>query len=345
MSWTPGLWSAGKVRTQPANRPLFSHDIKIETWDLKVPFVISRRRCDTTDVLVLTLRQDDVIGRGEAAGVNYKGETPHTMRAELEAFFAAHQGPLTRDLIAQEMPAGGARNALDCALWDLETKQTGQSIFDLAGFTPAPVETAFTLSLDTPAAMALAAENATSRLLKLKLAGDNPLACVAAVHQARRDAKIIVDANEALTFDQLQELALRLAALNVHLIEQPLPRGQDDVLAGFKSPVPVCADESCMTAADVPRLAALYDVVNIKLDKCGGLTAAIELVEKAEAAGLGLMVGCMLGTSLAMAPAMVIAPRCRFVDLDGPLLLASDRDNGLVIEKGTIAPPTPALWG
>lgn len=322
-----------------------TYDIDIETWDLKVPFVISRRRCDTTDVLVLTLKQDGAVGRSEAAGINYKGETPQSMRAELEAFFTANQQPLTRDLVARQMPAGGARNALDCALWDLEAKQTGKSIFDLTGFTPSPIQTAFTLSLDTPTAMAAAAENAPSPVLKLKLAGDNPLACVAAVHQARKDAKIIVDANEALTFDQLRDIAPKLATLNVDLIEQPLPRDQDQALAGFKSPVAVCADESCMTAADIARLAALYDVVNIKLDKCGGLTAAIDLANTAEAAGLGLMVGCMLGTSLAMAPAMVIAPRCRFVDLDGPLLLASDRDNGLVMKKGTIAPPTPSLWG
>lgn len=324
---------------------MINHHIAVETWPLKVPFVISRRRCDTTDVLVLKLTKDGVTGRGEAAGINYKGETPDTMRTELDAFFASLSEPLTRATVQEKMPTGGARNALDCALWDLEAKLSGQSVFNLAGSIAAPVRTAFTLSLDTPEAMARAAVETTLPVLKLKLAGEAPLECVAAVHQARPDAEIIVDANEALSFDQLMYVAAELGALNVKLIEQPLPRDADEVLRTFDSPVPLCADESCMTASDIARLKGCYDIVNIKLDKCGGLTAAIELAEAAEAANMGLMVGCMLGTSLAMAPAMVIAPRCAFVDLDGPLLLADDRPQALHIENGFIQPPEAALWG
>lgn len=307
--------------------------------------MISRRRCDTTDVLLLNLTKDGVTGRGEAAGINYKGETPDTMQAELDAFFASLSEPLTRSMIQKNLPPGGARNALDCALWDLEAKLSGQSVFDLADSIAEPVQTAFTLSLDKPEAMARAAAATTLPVLKLKLAGETPLECVAAVHQARPDAEIVVDANEALSFDQLRYVAAELGALNVKLIEQPLPRDADDVLRTFDSPVPLCADESCMTAKDIPRLTGCYDVVNIKLDKCGGLTAAIELSEAAEAANMDLMVGCMLGTSLAMAPAMVIAPRCAFVDLDGPLLLADDRPQALHIENGFIQPPEASLWG
>lgn len=324
---------------------MISHQTDIETWDLKVPFVISRRRCETTEMMVLTLGQGGFVGRGEAAGINYKGETPETIASELEDFFDFHKEPLTRDLLMEMLPPGGARNALDCAFWDLAAKRTGRSIFDLTGFEAKPVQTAFTLSLDTPENMAKAAQKASLPVLKLKLAGDQPLDCVAAVHQARPKAKILVDANEALTFDQLQEIAPKLAKLNVQLIEQPLPRGEDEPLKHYKSPVPLCADESCMTAGDVPRLAPLYDMVNIKLDKCGGLTAAIDLLETAEDANLKTMVGCMLGTSLSMAPAMVIAPRCEFVDLDGPLLLKDDRPDGLKIKNGVISPPSPALWG
>lgn len=324
---------------------MINHHIAIETWPLKVPFVISRRRCDTTEVLVLSLMKDGVTGRGEAAGINYKGETPSSMKAELEGFFAALSEPLTRASVQEKMPAGGARNALDCALWDLEAKLSDQSVFELTDSTAKPVQTAFTLSLDKPEAMARAAAATTLPVLKLKLAGEAPLECVAAVHQARPDANIIVDANEALSFDQLKHMATELATLNVKLIEQPLPRDADEVLRTFQSPVPLCADESCMTASDLPRLKGCYDVVNIKLDKCGGLTAAMELAEAAEAANMGLMVGCMLGTSLAMAPAMMIAPRCAFVDLDGPLLLADDRLQALQIEAGIIQPPESALWG
>lgn len=324
---------------------LIDYKISIETWDLKVPFVISRRRSESAEVLTITLEHGGAVGRGEAAGINYQGETAATMRAELEAFFMQHKEPLTRDLLMDILPAGGARNALDCAFWDLMAKRTGKSIYELTASDAKPVTSAITLSIDTPAKMAQKAGETPSPVLKLKLADQSALECVEAVHQARPDVDIIVDANEALTFDLLKELAPKLADLNVKLIEQPLPRGEDDCLSGFNSPVPLCADESCMTAADVPRLQALYDAVNIKLDKCGGLTAALDLATAAELHGMDMMVGCMLGTSLAMAPAMVIAPRCKYVDLDGPMLLKSDREHGLRVEDGLIQPPSPLLWG
>ncbi|MBO6506677.1 MAG: dipeptide epimerase [Kordiimonadaceae bacterium] len=324
---------------------MIDYRLSIETWDLKVPFVISRRQCDSAEVLTIKLEHAGAVGRGEAAGINYKGETPATMRAELEAFMMQHKEPLTRDLLMDILPAGGARNALDCAFWDLMAKRTGKSIFDLTASLAKPVTSAITLSIDAPARMASKAIETPSSVLKLKLADKSALECVAAVHQARPDAEIIVDANEALNFDLLRDLAPKLNDMNVKLIEQPLPRGEDDCLSEYKSPVPLCADESCMTASDVPHLRTLYDVINIKLDKCGGLTAALDLATAAELHSMDMMVGCMLGTSLAMAPAMVIAPRCKYIDLDGPMLLKNDRENGLAVKDGTIEPPSPLLWG
>jgi len=319
---------------------------KIEEWPLRVPFVISRRSCTTTEVVTLTLERGGVVGRGEAAGVNYKGETAATLKSEIDQFLGGFSGHLTRQTLLDRLPAGGARNALDCALWDLEAREAAKSVFALSGTTATSVQTAFTLSLDTPPKMAEAAiAAATQPILKMKLGGDQPVACVKAVRGARPDADIIVDANEALTLGELRQVAPQLAAVGVSLIEQPLPQGGDEALLEYKSPVPLCADESCMTADDLPHLTGRYDYINIKLDKTGGLTAALELAAAAEALGFGLMVGCMLGTSLAMAPAMVIAPRCRFIDVDGPLLLDGDRSNGLKYHAGTVQPPSSKLWG
>lgn len=325
--------------------PSLTYDVTTERWPLKVPFVISRRRTESAEVIVVTLEQDGVVGRGESAGLYYSGETTQSMARQLNEFLEQCDDIPNRQQILKALPAGGARNALDCALWDYEAKAGDTTVFGLAECAPVPVQSAFTLSLDTPQRMANAAKNCDFPVLKLKLGGDHPIDCVAAVHQARPGAQIIVDANEALSLDQLKRVAPKLADLNVRLIEQPLPRNADAALEGYQCPVPLCADESCMTAIDIPRLTTLYDAVNIKLDKCGGLTAALMLADAAFDAGLDLMVGCMLGTSLAMAPAMVIAPRCKFVDLDGPMLLAKDREHGLQSERGLIQPPSPALWG
>jgi L-alanine-DL-glutamate epimerase-like enolase superfamily enzyme len=319
---------------------------QIEEWPLKVPFVISRRSCTTTDVLKLTLERGGITGYGEAAGINYKGETAATLKSTIDQFLTSHTGHLTQATLMEQLPAGGARNALDCALWDLEAKEKNKSIFDLTGAPAAPVQTAFTLSMGSPTNMAKAAVGAKIQpTLKMKLGGEQPLECVQAVRQARPDAEIIVDANEALSLDELKQIAPLLATERISLIEQPLPRSADDALLGYKSPVPLCADESCQTAKDLVHLKDRYEYINIKLDKTGGLTAALELADQAEAMGFGLMVGCMLGTSLAMAPAMVIAPCCRFIDLDGPLLLGGDWEFGLSFDGGTVSPPTRNLWG
>jgi len=319
---------------------------QIEEWPLKVPFVISRRSCTTTEVLKLTLERGGVTGYGEAAGINYKGETAATLKTTIDQFLKNHTWHLTRATVTEQLPAGGARNALDCALWDLEAKEKNKSVFELTGASAAPVQTAFTLSMGSPTSMAKASVDAKIQpTLKMKLGGEQPLECVQAVRQARPDAEIIVDANEALSLDELKQIAPQLATERISLIEQPLPCGADGALLRYKSPVPLCADESCQTAKDLAHLEGRYEYINIKLDKAGGLTAALELANQAEVMGFGLMIGCMLGTSLAMAPAMVISPRCRFVDVDGPLLLGRDREFGLSFDSGTVSPPTRNLWG
>jgi len=245
------------------------------------------------------------------------------------------------------MAAGAARNALDVALWDLEAKRSGSSVWALAGIAePHPVVTAYTLSVDTPERMAAAArEEAHRPLLKLKLTGAGDLERVRAVRAGAPQATLIVDANEAWTLDHLRDYAPALAALGVALIEQPLPAGQDAALAGLPRPVPLCADESCHTSADLAALAGRYDYVNIKLDKTGGLTEGLRLLHAARAQGFKIMVGCMIGSSLAMAPAMLLAQDAEFVDLDAPLLLARDRQPGLRYEGSTVYPPKPNLWG
>jgi L-alanine-DL-glutamate epimerase-like enolase superfamily enzyme len=245
------------------------------------------------------------------------------------------------------MEPGAARNALDVAFWDLEAKQTGTSVWALAGIDePKPVVTAYTLSVDTPERMAAAAQAEAQRpLLKVKLTGAGDLDRVRAVRAGAPKATLIVDANEAWTLDHLREYGPSLAELGVALIEQPLPAGQDEALATLPHPVPLCADESCHTSADLSDLVGRYDYVNIKLDKTGGLTEALILLEAARAGGFKIMVGCMVGSSLAMAPALLLAQRAEFVDLDAPLLLARDRQPGLRYEGSIVYPPKPNLWG
>ncbi len=265
----------------------------------------------------------------------------------IESLRARIEDGLDRRGLQQALPAGAARNALDCAFWDLEAKRAGRPVWALLGLkAPAPVTTAYTLSLDTPEAMGrAAAENAARPLLKLKLAGPDDLARVEAVRENAPAARLIVDANEGWSLDDYVELAPKLAGLGVDLIEQPLPAGKDAALAGMRRPVPVCADESCHDSASLAGLAGRYDAVNIKLDKTGGLTEALELKDAAGAQGYEIMVGCMLATSLAMAPATLVAQGARFVDLDGPLLLDRDRAEGLYYEDSLLHPPEPALWG
>jgi L-alanine-DL-glutamate epimerase-like enolase superfamily enzyme len=245
------------------------------------------------------------------------------------------------------LPPGAARNALDCALWDLEAKRCDVRAWTLAGRTRLdPVKTCFTISLGPPGEMAEAARaNARRPMLKLKIGGPDDLDAVAAVHGAAPRARLIVDANEALSFDELRRLAPELARLDVKLLEQPLPAAEDAGLEGYDSPVALCADESLHTRAELAACARRYGLVNIKLDKTGGLTEALALAAEARAMGLGVMVGCMVATSLAMAPALILAQGAEFVDLDGPLLLTRDREPGLAITGSVIEPPSPDLWG
>jgi L-alanine-DL-glutamate epimerase-like enolase superfamily enzyme len=245
------------------------------------------------------------------------------------------------------LPAGGARNAVDCALWDLEAKMTGTTIWELTGIAPKVLETVYTISIEaTPEAMAAhAASVANLPLLKVKLDGNQPLERMRAVRQARPDARIVVDANQGWNFGQLKSLAPAFADLGVLMIEQPLPRGGDAALEGYRSPVPLCADESCLHLGELEQAARRYQMINMKLDKTGGLTHALELARRARDRGLGLMVGSMCGSSLAMAPTFVVGCLCDVVDLDGPLLMKRDRLPGLRYSNGKVEPPARELWG
>jgi L-alanine-DL-glutamate epimerase-like enolase superfamily enzyme len=276
------------------------------------------------------------------------GETVEGVAAAIEAMRPRIEGGLTREALQSAMPAGAARNAVDCALWDLDAKRSGIRAHVTAGLERWPaVTTAYTISLDTPEAMAAAVERAADRpILKIKLgAPDGDLVRIAAVRRAAPDATLIADANEGWTEENLSEHFAACADAGFALVEQPLPAKGDAFLASLPRPVPICADESVHDRASLDRLVGLYDAVNIKLDKTGGLTEALALADAAAVRGLSLMIGCMVGTSLAMAPALVLAPRARFVDLDGPLLLARDREPGLVYDGSIVHPPSPALWG
>lgn len=318
-----------------------------ERWPLAHAFVIARGAKTEARVVVVELAQGEARGRGEAVPYARYGETVEGVLAELEAVREAVEAGADRTAVQSLLPPGAARNALDCALWDLEAKLTGRRAWELAGRTRLdPVKTAFTLSLDTPAAMGEAARAAARRpMLKLKIGGPDDLDRVAAVREAAPRTRLIVDANEALDLDALVRLAPDFARLRVSLIEQPLPAADDAALEGFASPVPLCADESLHTRAELEACSRRYACVNIKLDKSGGLTEALALNADARARGLEVMSGCMVATSLAMAPALLVAQGAAFVDLDGPLLLARDREPGLRIDGSVIHPPSAELWG
>jgi L-alanine-DL-glutamate epimerase-like enolase superfamily enzyme len=321
--------------------------VRSESWPIRGTFTISRGSKTTADVVVVELSGDGGVGRGEAVPYGHYGETMQSVLDQIESLHGALAEGLDRQGLQALLPAGAARNAVDLAFWDLECKLSGKRHWQLAGLpAPAPVTTAYTLSLDTVEVMGRkAAENSTRPLLKLKLAGPDDLDRVAAVRRNAPAARIVVDANEGWTVEQYSTLAPRLKALGVEMIEQPLPAGNDAALADVERPVPVCADESCHDTATLAGLKGRYDMVNIKLDKTGGLTEALKLKEAAEAEGYGIMVGCMLATSLAMAPGVLLAQGVPVVDLDGPLLLARDRDPALKIEGSLVYPPAAALWG
>ena len=320
-------------------------DLAIERWPLKGTFRTARRSFDLVETLMVTLRSETAEGRGEAVGVDYLDETAQSLWHQIEAHRHIIEQGIDREALQSLLPAGGARNALDCALWDLDCKQRGRTIWDLTGIDPAPVTTAYTIVIDKPARMAQAAAASTETLLKIKITAAEASRQVAAVREARPDARLIVDANQDFSLVQLRALIDVAGPMGVELIEQPLPAGEDSELDDFVSPIPLCADESFQTAQDLPRLAQRYSFVNLKLDKIGGLTAGLAIREQAAAEGLGLMTGCWAATSLAMAPAFVLSQQAAFADIDGPLLLAADREHGMSYERGVIAPPDTALWG
>lgn len=321
--------------------------VRRDSWPLAKPFTISRGSKTVADVVVAEVIVGALRGRGEGVPYARYGETIDGVVAALEAMDELVAAGIDRPRLQEAMPPGAARNALDVALWDLEAKSSGSSVWALAGIEePKPVVTAYTLSVDTPEHMGAAAQGEAHRpLLKLKLTGEGDLERVRAVRAGAPRARLIVDANEAWTLDHLRDYGAALAELGVALIEQPLPAGQDAALADMPHPVPLCADESCHTRADLPELVGRYDYVNIKLDKSGGLTEGLRLLDAARASGFGIMVGCMVGSSLAMAPAMLLAQNADFVDLDAPLLLARDRQPGLRYEGSVVYPPKPNLWG
>jgi L-Ala-D/L-Glu epimerase len=318
-------------------------EVSRDVFRLAQVFTISRG--SRTEAQVLTVRVSDggVTGWGECVPYARYDETLESVTAEIEGLPSS----FTRADLYDLLPAGAARNAVDCALWDLEAKQTGKRVWELAGLpAPGPEITAYTLSLDTPEKMqAQAALHAHRPLLKIKLGTPDDMPRLEAVRAGAPDAQIIIDANEGWSAQVYADLAPHLVRLGVSLVEQPLPAGEDDALIGMDRPVPVCADESCHDRASLPKLKGKYDVVNIKLDKTGGLTEALALRDAALAEGYDVMVGCMVGSSLAMAPATLVAQGAGVVDLDGPLLLAEDRQNALIFDAAGVHPPTAKLWG
>jgi L-alanine-DL-glutamate epimerase-like enolase superfamily enzyme len=320
---------------------------RIERWPIAGSFTISRGAKTEAVTVVAEVSRGGLTGRGECVPYPRYGETPEATLAALRAMREPLKKGLDRPTLQALMPAGAARNALDCALLDLEAKTRGQRVWTMLGRpAPRPCTTAYTISLGTPEVMAAATAKAAHRpLLKIKLGGDGDGERIAAVRKAAPESELIVDANEAWTSDNLEQNLAACAAVGVTLVEQPLPAGRDEALGRIRRPIAVCADESVHDRATLEGLRERYDAVNIKLDKTGGLTEALAMADAARALGFEIMVGCMVATSLAMAPAMLLASEARFVDLDGPLLLKRDRDGGLRYDGSLVYPPEAALWG
>jgi L-alanine-DL-glutamate epimerase-like enolase superfamily enzyme len=327
--------------------PALSLSVRAETWPIAGRFSISRGAKTEAHVVVAELADGRHRGRGECVPYGRYGETVEGVVAALAAISDRIAQGLDRAGLQQAMPPGAARNALDCAFWDFEAKRAGRPAYALAGLSaPQPLVTAYTISLDTPSAMAEAAKAASARrLLKIKLGQAGDPARIAAVRAAAPRAELIVDANEGWSAGNLAENLRACAQAGVVLLEQPLPADDDAALSSIARPIPVCADESVHDRQSLAGLVGRYDAVNIKLDKAGGLTEALAMAAEAQRLGFTLMVGCMVATSLAMAPAMLLAQRARVVDLDGALLLAKDRPDGLRYQGSLVHPPTPALWG
>ncbi len=321
--------------------------VQADRFRLAEAFTISRGSRTVAEVLTVTVEAAGLRGWGECVPYARYGETLDSVAAQVLSVADALAEDRDGFDPSTALPAGAARNAVDCALWDWRAKRAGRRVWDLAGLSfPAPVVTAYTLSLGPPDDMRIAAARAADRpLLKVKLGGEGDMARIEAVREGAPSARIIVDANEGWSAEVYGELAPHLVRLGVEMVEQPLPAGEDAMLGEIARPLPVCADESCHDRASLPALEGRYDMVNIKLDKAGGLTEALALREAARAAGFDVMVGCMVGSSLAMAPAVLVAQGAAIADLDGPLLLAEDRDPPMRYDAAGIHPPEAALWG
>ena len=317
-----------------------------EIWPLKKVFRISRGSRSEAQVVVVTVAKDDHIGRGEGVPIKRYEQSVESVLAKIESIKV--EKDLDRQQLQKLLPAGAARNALDCALWDLEVKTCGKRVWELANVPIVPeVRTSFTISLDTPEKMAAAAAVAAELpILKLKLQGDDlDLARVKGVRESAPAARLLLDANESWSPEHYRKIVPALHELGVELIEQPFPANADEVLETLDHPIPVCADESCHTTADLRRLTNRYDMINVKLDKTGGLTEALRLCDRARDSGFKLLIGCMVCTSLGIAPARLLASNADLVDLDGPLLLGRDREHGLAYTNGRLALPSAQLWG
>lgn len=321
--------------------------IRHESWPIAGTFTISRGSKTSAEVVVVELAEGKSTGRGECVPYGRYGESIEGVIAEIERHRVALEDGADREKLQKLLPPGAARNAVDCALWDLEAKASGKPVWKLAGLKqPRDLMTAYTLSLAAPAEMAqAAAQNLHRPLLKLKLSGADDLDRVRAVSRAAPQSKLIIDANEGWSIEDYRSLAPKLRELNVILIEQPLPAGDDEALRDVEKPIPVCADEACHDSTTLAALAGKYQAVNIKLDKTGGLTEALKMAQAAEKQGFQIMVGCMVATSLGMAPAFLIGQQASYVDLDGPLLLAKDREHGFRFDGSFMHPCDAALWG
>lgn len=317
-----------------------------ERYPIAGKFTISRGSKTEASVIMCELSRDGRIGRGECVPYARYGESIESVSEQIEAVRATIETGVTRQAIQTIMPAGAARNAVDCAMWDLEAKLSGKSVAETLGIEAHPLETAITVSLGTPAEMADSTTKvAHYPLIKVKMGGDNDIERIHAVANAAPNSRIIIDANEGWTNENIEKNMIAAAEAGVVLIEQPLPAGKDEILSRIKRPVIICADESVHTSIGLEDLAKRYDAVNIKLDKAGGLTEGLVMREKARSLGLQIMVGCMVGTSLGMAPAVLLAQKANVVDLDGPLLLAHDREPGLLYEGALVYPPEAVVWG
>ena len=319
----------------------------------KTTFAITGYTFCAADTVRVTLTEGSSAGRsevrgiGESLGIYYKNETMDSIVEQLNIVADEVSAGISREALQDLLPNGGARNALDCALWDLEAKRAGKSIWQLLNIRPKPIATVYTLGIDTPKAMGEQAHQAANFAnLKIKLSNEDPIARLETIRAARPDATLIVDVNQGWSIGELKEYAPAAKKLGIAMIEQPLPRGDDTELEGFQSPIPLGADESCLDSDEYKRVAHHYDVINIKLDKCGGLTEGLKMIELAQRDGKGLMVGNMGGSSLSMAPSFVIGQNCQFVDIDGPLLLVEDIENGLDYgDGGIVSVPDSSLWG